>query len=138
MPSSVRFVLWLLGLATLVAAVALTVLYRQDQDRARTTAEQLARGNVDAGKDAMRRYGCGSCHRIRGVAGAAGRVGPSLDGIAVRTTIAGRLANRPDNLIRWILHPQQVDPGNGMPDQPMPEQDARDMAAYLYTLRSDE
>ena len=45
-----------------------------------------------------------------------GEVGPSLDGLGDRRTIAGRLANTPENLARWIGSPQQVDPGNLMPD----------------------
>jgi hypothetical protein len=34
-------------------------------------------------------------------------------------------------LIAWIMHPQSMDPGNGMPDVGVPEVVARDMSAYL-------
>ena len=45
-----------------------------------------------------------------------GLVGPPLDGIAERAIIAGKLANNPANLSRWISSPQSVVPGNAMPD----------------------
>jgi cytochrome c1 len=38
-------------------------------------------------------------------------------------------------MIRWIRHPQGIVPGNVMPNLGVPEQEARDMAAYLNTLR---
>lgn len=37
--------------------------------------------------------------------------------------------------MRWLEHPQRVVPGNGMPEQGVSGRDARDMTAYLYTLR---
>lgn len=49
--------------------------------------------------------------------------------------VAGMLRNSPANLIRWIRDPQGVVPGNAMPDMGVTEADARDIAAYLYTLR---
>jgi cytochrome c len=81
----------------------------------------------------MRAFGCGSCHMIPGVDEADGRVGPSLAGIEDRWSIAGRLPNTPANLVRWIMHPQEVDPGTLMPDLGVPTQQARDIAAYLYS-----
>ena len=47
--------------------------------------------------------------------------------------IAGKLANTPANLGRWISGPQSVVPGNAMPDMPMTAQESRDLAAFLYT-----
>jgi cytochrome c1 len=54
---------------------------------------------------------------------------------ARRAYIAGQLANQPDNLIRWLQDPQAVEPGTAMPKLGVVPQVARDMAAYLYTLR---
>jgi cytochrome c2 len=135
MPYNLRLVIALLVAAFLTAPVSLYVLHRQSLGSTRTTAEQLTRGDADRGRVALTRYGCGACHAIDGVSGAKGDVGPSLDGIAQRAEIAGRLSNTPDNMIRWIRQPQEVDPGNGMPDLGVDERDGRDMAAYLYTLR---
>jgi len=78
-------------------------------------------------------YGCSSCHTIAGVSGANADIGPKLADFADRRYIAGRLPNTVPNLIRWIRHPQQVDPGNVMPDLGVSDQDARDIAAYLYS-----
>ncbi len=79
-------------------------------------------------------YGCGSCHVIPGVPGANGMSGPRLSDIASRSFLAGMLPNTPDNLVLWIQHPQQVQPGVDMPDLGVSTADARDIAAYLYKL----
>jgi cytochrome c len=81
----------------------------------------------------MKAFGCGSCHTIPGVDGADGRVGPDLHGFGDRWSIAGSLPNTPENLVRWIEHPQEVEPGTLMPDLGVREQQARDIAAYLYS-----
>jgi cytochrome c len=95
----------------------------------------VANGNPLQGQQAMMQYGCGSCHEIGGVAGAHGKVGPSLNGIAQRSFIAGRLPNNADNLVQWIQFPQSISPGTDMPNLGISEPSARDIAAYLYTLR---
>jgi cytochrome c1 len=78
---------------------------------------------------------CGSCHTIPGVSGAKGVVGPPLMFFGRRTFIAGQLPNNPDNLVRWIRNPQSVERDTAMPDLGLTEQQARDVAAYLYQLR---
>ena len=83
----------------------------------------------------MESYGCGSCHVIPGVQGLGGTVGPRLDHFAYQSYIAGQYANIPDNLIAWLENPQQMIPGNAMPNLNVTDQAARDMAAYLYTLK---
>lgn len=98
-------------------------------------AAAMTGGDPDKGKAAIRRYGCQVCHSIRGVEGARGQIGPALDTIGSRSYLAGQLPNTPENLIRWIREPQAVAPGTAMPDMGVTEQDAKDMAAYLYTLR---
>ena len=54
---------------------------------------------------------------------------------ARRAYIAGQLPNDPENLVRWIQDPQGVEPGTAMPNLGVTAAVARDMAAYLYTLR---
>lgn len=95
----------------------------------------VAGGEPSAAPGAMRRHGCVSCHTIPGVRGADSRVGPPLAGWSRRRFIAGRVPNEPDELVRWILHPQGVKPGTAMPDMGVSDQEARDIAAYLFTLR---
>jgi cytochrome c1 len=58
-----------------------------------------------------------------------------LANLSRRTILAGQLPNNPDNLMLWIEHPQRVRPGNDMPELGVSESDARDIAAYLYSLR---
>ena len=94
-------------------------------------------GNAIAGRVEIRKYGCNTCHTISGVPGARGLVGPPLDGIRDRYYIAGELSNTPTNLMQWIQHPHQVEPHTAMPEMGVTEQDSRDIAAYLYTLRRD-
>ena len=77
---------------------------------------------------------CSSCHVVPGVSGAVGNVGPSLRGIAKQRMIAGRLPNNPDNMVRWLMHPQKIDPGNAMPEMGLTDDQARRIAAYLATL----
>ena len=100
-------------------------------DQART----LTGGDPGQGMIAINKYGCGGCHTIPGVAGADATVGPPLTNIASRSILGGHLTNTPDNMMRWIQHPQRVDPKNVMPDMGVTEQDARNITAYLYTLR---
>jgi putative membrane protein len=119
------------GLTVLIAVVALSSCDRASGDN----GMQLSDSDPERGRTAIRRYGCGSCHTIAGVSGAAGLVGPPLSGIAQRVYIAGVLPNEPDNMIQWIENPQGVDPKTAMPYMAVTPRDARDIAAYLYTLR---
>ncbi len=98
-------------------------------------ARQLTGGVPERGRVALDAYGCGACHEIPGVPRARGRVGPSLRALALRTYLAGQFPNEPTALIAWIRAPQALRPGNAMPDLGVGEREARDMAAYLYTLR---
>lgn len=99
--------------------------------------DTLAGSPVDAsqGADALHKYGCGACHRIPGIAGADGIVGPPLVEMGKRVYIGRGLPNTPDNMIRWIRSPQALAPGSAMPDMPVTAEDAKAMVAYLYRLR---
>jgi cytochrome c oxidase assembly factor CtaG/cytochrome c2 len=102
---------------------------------ARSEAEAVTGGRVSHGAAAIGKYGCGACHTIPRIAGANATVGPPLDRIAMRTYLGGHLSNTPDNLIKWIQHPQAIDPRNAMPELGIGDQEAKDIAAFLYTLR---
>jgi cytochrome c1 len=103
--------------------------------RASDTAVALTGGSPQRGVDAIAKYGCGGCHDSPGVPSAEGTVGPSLDEIGARMYLAGQIPNTTDNMLRWIRHPQQARPGTVMPEMNVTERDARDIAAYLYTLQ---
>jgi cytochrome c len=92
-------------------------------------------GDARSGRTDIRKYGCYTCHEISGVPGARGLIGPRLDGIGERYYIAGELTNTPNNLMLWIQHPRQVESHTAMPEMGVTEQDSRDIAAYLYTLK---
>ena len=92
-------------------------------------------GSPSRGEELIRAYGCGSCHTIPRVAGAQSTVGPNLQGIAGRAYIAGVLPNTPENMMRWLMNPPAVDDKTAMPNLHIGAVEARDMAAYLYTLR---
>ncbi len=92
-------------------------------------------GDAHRGRAVIEGYGCGSCHTIPGITGADGLVGPPLLWWSRRTFIAGELPNTPENLVHWIRSPQSVETHTAMPTLGLSEQQARDVAAYLYTLR---
>jgi cytochrome c len=108
---------------------------RPSHTEIRRAAMLTGGGDARLGKTEIRKYGCNTCHEISGVPGARGLIGPRLDGISQRYYIAGELPNTPDNLMRWIQHPRQVELHTAMPEMGVTEQDSRDIAAYLYTLR---
>lgn len=92
-------------------------------------------GDAENGRLLLRQFGCGACHRIPGVADAQGNVGPPLDGVARRVYLAGIVPNTPQGMAQWIRTPRAFDPQTVMPDLGVGEAHARDMAAYLGTLR---
>jgi cytochrome c len=115
-------------------ALCLTVGACNHQENARYAAA-LTGGDPQQGKLRIQQYGCQTCHTIPGIRGADGLVGPNLDKLPQRVYVAGVLPNSPANLVRWIQNPQAVDEKTAMPNLNVPAAEARDIAAYLYTLR---
>jgi cytochrome c2 len=79
-------------------------------------------------------YGCAACHAIPGVDTVKGVVGPPLAGMARRGSVAGQLPNRPGVLVAFLQNPPALVPETGMPDVGLTTEQARHIAAYLYTL----
>ena len=121
------------ALLFVVALVGIGYKYAEQRDRMRMHASIETGGDASRGEAMFIQYGCGSCHALKGVRTATGMVGPPLDGIALRAIIAGHLANKPENMERWIRDPQHVAPGTAMPDLNVGKTDARDITAFLYT-----
>ena len=92
-------------------------------------------GEPEHGLAVIERVGCGACHDIPGVRGLHGRLAPALDDFAHRAVIAGILPSTPANLTRWLLDPPRISPRTAMPALGLTDQEARDVAAYLYTLQ---
>lgn len=101
----------------------------------RTTPVRVSGGDPDQGRRLMAAYQCTACHAIPDVPGAAGNAGPPLEKSGLRAYIAGGIPNTPPNLVRWLDNPPAMKPGTAMPDLGVSPEEARHMAAYLYTLR---
>jgi cytochrome c1 len=105
------------------------------EDQVKRVAAETTRGDPDAGKSTISDKGCPSCHTIPGIRGANGLVGPPLTRMGSRMYVAGVRPNTPENLMNWLRDPPGVDPMTAMPNLHLTEQEVRDVAAYLYTLR---
>ncbi len=97
----------------------------------------LSGADAEAGLEVMKRVGCAACHDIPGVDWPRGAVGGSLAGFADRSMIAGRLPNQPQTVALWVRNAPSLAPTTGMPAMPITPSEARDVAAYLYTLEND-
>lgn len=98
-------------------------------------AARLVTGDAEQGRRLVQQAGCGACHRIPGIDGARGIVGPPLAGFGRRPFIAGTIANRQDTLVAWIADPPALVPATAMPAIGLTVDQATDVAAYLQTLR---
>jgi cytochrome c len=123
-----------LSLAVMIAAATGVAVQQHASalDQRRGVAEALAGGDALRGSQIYGASGCGACHALQSRGLPQGAAGPELTGLAKRAYIAGRLTNRPDNLAEWIADPQSVDPETAMPDLGLSQDEARDIAAYLY------
>lgn len=123
------------ALALAVGAFAAERMVQGSDQRHWRVVDLTHGGDPDRGREAIQRYGCGRCHTIRSVRNARGLVGPPLDGIARRVYIAGVAPNTPDAMIAWIRDPRALDAKTAMPNTGVTAEDARDIAAFLYSLR---
>ncbi|QBE67532.1 c-type cytochrome [Pseudoduganella lutea] len=96
---------------------------------------RVAGGDVERGKALLTQFQCGACHSIPGVEAARSTAGPPLDTFGRQSYVAGRLPNQHEPLVRWIVDPPAIKPGTLMPNLGVSPEDARHMAAYLYTLQ---
>jgi cytochrome c2 len=125
---------WLILACALILIIAAAATTRIEDRRQRVQAAIVMTGGDPSGApELLRRFGCAGCHTISGVAGADGKVGPPLDQLRERVFIAGHLANTPDNLINWIISPQSFAPHAAMPVTGISKEEARQIAAFLYS-----
>lgn len=86
---------------------------------------------------------CIGCHGIVGVnltsfndPKANGLIGPNLTHFGSRTLIAGGvLPNDPAHLAQWLHNPQDVKPGNDMPNLGLSQDQINGLVAYLESLK---
>jgi cytochrome c oxidase subunit II len=98
---------------------------------------------IELGKSLFKTKGCAACHAIGGYA--VGQTDkPNLTNYGQRTSVAaGVLEMSEDNLTRWIGHPDQVKPGNYMPNlwtdgSEAIETEPRLIAKYLMSLGRED
>ncbi|BBK35955.1 cytochrome c oxidase subunit II [Allostella sp. ATCC 35155] len=100
------------------ALMAFHVAALDEGDFARWLAAERrpARAGDAGGAVLFRQFGCGACHRVRGMPGAAGRIGPDLTHVGSRRAIgAATLPNGAEAIARWIAENQHIKPDNRMP-----------------------
>ncbi|OWV92849.1 cytochrome C [Rhizobium sp. R72] len=119
------------ALVATVAAFAAGTLLKDARQRDEV-ARELTGGDPSKAAPIFRRYGCTGCHRIPGIAGADGKVAAPLTEMRQRVYIGGVVDNNADNLVHWIVSPQAFSPKTAMPTTGITQQEARDLAAYLY------
>ncbi|RWZ67996.1 cytochrome c [Labedella populi] len=120
-----------LPLIALVAALAVTLTTACSSGPA--PPGRSVSGDPERGRAAVLEYGCASCHSLPDVASVDDdSIAPDLHGFDDRDHIAGQIPNRAEELIAWLQDPQSIEPGTLMPDLGVTEQDAQDIAAYLY------
>ena len=120
------------GVIAAMLAIGASAHVVRDKYRRTTIAMAMTGGDPARAPAMFRRYGCGGCHAIDGVAGADGKVGGSLHGLRERGFIAGVLNNTPENLTEWLVDPRRFSPRTAMPATGISEAEARHLAAYLY------
>lgn len=104
-------------------------------DRQRTAPIAPARGSLEEkGQQVFRRSACIACHTISGVS--PGTVGPNLNHVGGRATIAGALfPNTTASLRGWIADAPSLKPGALMPPQNFSAEDLDALVAYLQSLK---
>ena len=122
-------------LTTLTTVLAVFFLLAGCQREAWEALPGPVGGDPTAGAVEIRNIGCGSCHKIPGIPGVQGLVGPPLDSMSRRIYLAGVLRNTPENMMAWLRDPQKFIPGNAMPNMNLSEEQSRNITAYLYTLK---
>ena len=98
------------------------------------------------GVQVMLQRGCGGCHTIPNIPGAAGTIGPNLGPhdqvppVSQRSMIAsypnGTVPNNSiDDLAKWIQNPQALKPGTAMPKLGLTDEELNNMVSFLATLK---
>ncbi|MDB5369032.1 MAG: putative cytochrome c class protein [Roseomonas sp.] len=126
---------WILGFVVMAVAVSTggAGWWLLQVREAKNIARALTGGEPDRAPALITRYGCGGCHTIPGIPGADGRVAAPLNGLLERVYVGGVARNTAANLTGWIVNPRAFSPRSAMPATGITEDEARDVAAYLYT-----
>jgi len=92
-------------------------------------------GVAAEGREAFLASPCTGCHAIEGTS-AVGKSGPDLTHYGSRARFAGAsFENNLENVTAWIMDPQELKPGNLMPDLGMTSGVSAKIAEYLLSLK---
>jgi cytochrome c2 len=123
-------------LCILLVAVLAVACGKKEVPAAAPPTPAAAAANAEHGRALITQYGCTMCHIVPGAGGPRGMLGPSLEGLASRPVISlGTVQNTPQNLARFIENPQSLNPQSSMPPAGVTPEDARDITAFLLTLK---
>ena len=91
---------------------------------------------VSRGRSIFLTARCTLCHSVRGIGVAEQSVAPDLTHFASRRSLAaGVLPNRIGDLAGWIVDPETLKPGSGMPVNNIGSGDLESLLAFLRTLQ---
>jgi len=86
------------------------------------------------GREIFTQSACVGCHTVQGIS--AGQLGPNLTHFGSRKMFAGGLyPSTPENLVRWVEHPEHLKPGVLMPTLGISGEQSKALAAYLLSLK---
>jgi cytochrome c1 len=106
----------------------LTVYQTSDFDRDSIPASELTPAMAELGKQLFySKFGCQGCH-IADFANDKGYIGPALAGTGSRFNAAW--------VYHWLKDPQSLRPGTIEPNQRMTDEEARNLTAFLMSLKS--
>ncbi len=115
-----------------------TALFKPDGAQMVQAQAQPADPQIAAGQALFKTKGCATCHAVQGYA--YGEKAPNLTSFGIRTSLAAGVAdNTPENLTNWLRNPQELKPGNYMPnlwaaDDPKRDEEIAALVAYLESL----
>ena len=94
-----------------------------------------AGGNVQQGKAIFEKAGCQACHVAGGMTKVRETRGTSYD-IAPELTRVGSKVN-PDWVFDWVRNPRHYNPTTKMPSLRLSDDEAKDVVAFLMTLKDE-
>jgi len=106
-----------------------------DRSAGKASGRASSGGNPARGKTIVGTIGCKGCHVIGDDVRMRNERGFSYD-IAPELTRAGSKLD-PEWLFQWLKNPREYRPTTQMPNMRLSDQEARDIVAYLMTLKDD-
>ncbi len=89
----------------------------------------------EAARDSFLSLSCVNCHTVSGTP-ASGVFGPDLSHLMSRDTLgSGVIPNQPENLRAWVKNPQEIKPGNLMPNMQLNSRELDEVVTYLSSLK---